>query len=389
MKASVDSIGCRLNQAEMRMLGWMLEEHGVELVLDDRESDVIIINTCTVTAPAAADSRTRIRSAQKKSPAARVIVTGCWATMEPESAADLVGQQNVIPNLSKENIIQLILNDPQLTTSPSAPLRIQPSFRRTRAFIKVQDGCSHACSYCITTIARGPAVSIPIQQVVDNISREMDFGAKEAVLTGVQLNHYGSDLRHTDLADLIEAVLEKTSIARLRLSSIEPWNIPDRLFDLWASSRLCRHLHLPLQSGCDKTLKRMRRPYSCQQYEQLINLAVAKIPGAAISTDIITGFPEESEQDFQASLAFVEKMPFSTGHVFSYSPRQGTSAAKMPGRITERLIKERTHQMRTVFRRKLEEFSDRVINDQVDVLWEKAEQREDGSNTRGIFLKSS
>ncbi len=379
MKASVNSIGCRLNQAEIRKLGWKLEEHGVDLVVDDRDSDVIIINSCTVTAPAAADSRSRIRSAQKKNPAARIIVTGCWATMEPESAADLVGQQNVIPNHSKDSILHLILHDTDTMISPPQLLQVKPAFQRTRAFIKVQDGCNHACSYCITTIARGSAVSIPVEQIVEDISREIDFGAKEAVLTGVQLNNYGSDLHHTDLADLIEAVLAKTSIARLRLSSIEPWNIPDHLFDLWGSSRLCRHLHLPLQSGCNETLKRMRRPYSRQRYEHLVNLAAEKIPGLAISTDIITGFPGESEEDFQSSLAFVKEMPFSAGHVFSYSPRQGTAAENLPGRITEGLIKERTRRMQTVFQKKQTEFSGQAINDQVDVLWEKAKLGPDGS----------
>ncbi len=164
MKASVNSIGCRLNQAEMRKLGWKLEEHGVDLVVDDNDSDFIIVNTCTVTAPAAADSRSRIRSAQKKNPAARIVVTGCWATMEPESAADLVGQQNVIPNHSKDHILHLALHDTKTTISPPQPLKVKPAFQRTRAFVKVQDGCNHACSYCITTIARGSAVSIPVEQ---------------------------------------------------------------------------------------------------------------------------------------------------------------------------------------------------------------------------------
>lgn len=381
MKVSVDSIGCRLNQAEMRSLGWQLEEHGIELVYSYKDSDLIVLNTCTVTAPAAADSRARIRTVRKKNPAARVITTGCWATMEPASAAELAGPGNVIPNDQKDTILAIILEEAGIPPKQSASPTRKPRFRRTRAFIKVQDGCSSRCSYCITTIARGPAESVPVADIIHSIQREIDYGAKEVVLTGVQLNQYGADLENTDLAALIDSILHHTAIPRLRLSSVEPWNLPEGFFKLWASPRLCRHFHLPLQSGCSATLRRMRRPYSPEQYRKLVENTLDVVPAAAISTDIITGFPGESEEEFQESLQFIEKLDFAHGHVFSYSPRPSTDAAQLPGRITERIIKDRTRWIRAVFEKKKQAFRKKALNKLVDVLWEKAEQGIDGKWT--------
>ncbi|MBN1265493.1 MAG: tRNA (N(6)-L-threonylcarbamoyladenosine(37)-C(2))-methylthiotransferase MtaB [Anaerolineales bacterium] len=378
MKVSVDSIGCRLNQAEMRSLGWQLEENGVELTQDFEESDIIVLNTCTVTAKAAADSRGRIRAIRKKNPSARLIITGCWATMESDVAARLVKPEDVVSNNNKASIADLILKD-RKSLPAITPVTDKPAFRRTRAFVKVQDGCNSHCAYCITTIARGRSTSVPVAHVVDQVEREVKAGVKEVVLTGVQLNSYGRDLADSDLTTLIRALLAYTDIPRIRLSSIEPWNLPDTLFELWKSPRLCRHLHLPLQSGSNETLQRMRRPYTTEQYTQLLQHALQAIPGVAISTDIITGFPGETAEEFEASLAFVEQSAFAHGHVFSYSPRPHTAAQAFPGRVTERIVKERTHRMRAVIHQKQELFRRSALNTELEVLWERAVQTPEGS----------
>jgi threonylcarbamoyladenosine tRNA methylthiotransferase MtaB len=371
MKVSVDSIGCRLNQAEMRSLGWQLEEQGAELVQSFEESDVIVLNTCTVTAAAAADSRSRIRAFRRKYPSARLIVTGCWATMEPSEAARLAGTQNVVSNEEKGSIAERILHNIN-AISEQPTTRRKPSFRRTRAFIKVQDGCSNHCAYCITTIARGQSRSVSVAQVLNQILREVKAGVKEIVLTGVQLNSYGRDLKNTSLGTLIETILQNTDIPRIRLSSLEPWGLPENFFMLWQSPRLCRHLHLPLQSGCNATLRRMRRPYTVSQYEKLLKRALVCIPGAAISTDIITGFPGETKNEFEQSLSFIRQSEFAHGHVFSYSPRSQTPAAAMPGRVTERIVKERTHLMQAAIQKKQETFRRKALNTQLEVLWERS-----------------
>jgi threonylcarbamoyladenosine tRNA methylthiotransferase MtaB len=214
---------------------------------------------------------------------------------------------------------------------------------------------------------------------LNQIRREVKAGVKEVVLTGVQLNGYGRDLNNTNLGTLIEAILENTDIPRIRLSSLEPWGLPDHFFMLWQSPRLCRHLHLPLQSGCNETLRRMRRPYTISQYTELMKRAMAAIPGAAISTDIITGFPGETENEFEQSLSFVQQSDFSHGHVFSYSPRSQTPAARIPGRVTERIVKERTHRMQAAIREKQETFRNEAVYTQLEVLWERSDRTQEGA----------
>jgi len=377
MRVALETIGCRLNQAEMRSLAWELGENGVEIVRQSENCDVIVLNTCTVTAAAAADSRGRIRSLKRKNPGARVLVTGCFATMEPEAAAALAGDGSVIPNQSKETIARLILQQNNAPVSvPAHP--VKPQFRRTRAFIKAQDGCSSQCAYCITTIARGKSRSTSPTYIIEQINREVHNNVKEVVLSGVQLNSYGRDLGNADLSTLIRDILHYTDIPRLRLSSLEPWGLPEALFGLWSSPRLCRHLHLPLQSGCSETLRRMRRPYNARQYAVLLQEIEQAIPGIALSTDIITGFPGENNADFSESLDFVQALNLAHGHVFSFSPRPGTAASTLPDRVMEREIKRRTHLMRAVIEGKQTVFREAALHAELEVLWEKAEKSADG-----------
>ncbi len=244
---------------------------------------------------------------------------------------------------------------------------------RTRAFIKVQDGCDNRCTFCVTTIARGPGRSRPIQGVLADIRAALDGECREVVLTGVHLGSWGQDLNPTlRLSHLVEAVLENLGDARLRLSSLEPWDLDAGFFALWRDARLCRHLHLPLQSGCRATLRRMARKTSPDSFAGLVSAARETIPGIAITTDVIVGFPGESETEFEESLAFVRSMGFAGGHVFTYSARPGTAAARMPMQVPHALRKERSARMRSALAESALRYQAGFLGSVLPVLWESA-----------------
>ena len=339
MKVYLTSIGCRLNEAEIATWARQFQLAGHEVVGSAQEADALIFNTCAVTTEAARKSRQFVKRLHRLNPHARLIVTGCYASLEPERVAELMGVDKVISNQEKDNLVALVAGElatprmPALAMEPDAVYLYPGS--RTRAFVKVQDGCRNRCTFCIVTVARGEERSRPIADIIEEIRALHRAGYQEAVLTGVHLGGYGTDLGE-DLASLVRAILADTDIPRLRLSSLEPWDLPEGFFELWANARLMPHLHLPLQSGSDRILRRMARRYTTAQYARLVAQARDAIPDFNLTTDLIVGFPGEGEEDWTRTVAFVQEIGFGHIHIFTYSPRGGTAAARMPNRSRPR-----------------------------------------------------
>jgi threonylcarbamoyladenosine tRNA methylthiotransferase MtaB len=374
MKVFLDMVGCRLNQSEIESYASQLRQAGHSLTEDATSADLVIINTCTVTAAAASDSRQKIRQAARAG-ARQIVVTGCHATLNPSEIYLLQGVTQVVDNQHKDDLVPRVLyGDSSTNIHPFIRREPVPGSRlRTRAFIKVQDGCDNYCTYCITRLARGKGRSRPIAYVLDDVHAALSGAAQEIVLTGVHLGSWGYDFSAPqNLKSLVRTILDETAVPRLRLSSLEPWDISPDFFDLWQDPRMCRHLHLPLQSGCDETLRRMGRKINTGAYWHLLQHARQAIPGLAVTTDIITGFPGETDDEFRESLEFTKRMRFANGHVFTFSPRPGTPAATLPGQVPSKIAKHRNALMRQVLQQSSREFRQQLIGQVLPVLWEKA-----------------
>jgi threonylcarbamoyladenosine tRNA methylthiotransferase MtaB len=360
---AISALGCKVNQAETDVLGRQLSAGGHRVVSFDVAADAYVLNTCTVTHVADRKTRQMLRQAQRRNPGALVVAMGCGAS----HAGDLAGLS--IENNRREQAADLVLQ--ALAGRPPLPVLevfpVPPA--RTRAIVKAQDGCDHRCAYCIVPQARGPAHSEPASRTIEVINTLVAEGHKEVVLTGPQLGGY-SDPEAGDLSGLVRAILRQTGVHRLRLSSIEPHSFPDSLLDLWPNPRLCRHLHLPLQSGCDTILSRMGRGYSISQYTKLAETIRHRVPGIAITTDVIVGFPGETEAQFAETEEFVAATGFARVHVFAYSPRPGTQAAcwaKSPA--TE--IRARRDRMLRLAELGSRSYRQPLVGDQVEVLFEE------------------
>jgi threonylcarbamoyladenosine tRNA methylthiotransferase MtaB len=377
MKIYLDTIGCRLNQSEIETMARQFRAAGHEIVEAADVADMAVVNTCAVTNEASADSRAKIRQIARAG-VNEIVATGCWATLQPGQAKDLPSVLHVIPNARKDRLVPDLLSIPQesFDLEPIAREPLPGLHRRTRAFIKVQDGCDNRCTFCVTTIARGEGRSRPIVDVILDVRSALDGGTKEIVLTGVHLGSWGQDFNH-HLRDLIKAILRDTDVPRLRLSSLEPWDLDADFFSLWRNNRLMPHLHLPLQSGCESALKRMARKTTPQSFRELVAAARSVIPDVAITTDIIAGFPGETEDEFAESLAFVREMNFAGGHVFTYSPRPGTGAAKMKGQIKPELRKKRNHILHDALEESAKAYRQKFVGRTMPVLWESTSEMDE------------
>lgn len=372
MKIYLDTVGCRLNQAEIEQYARQFRAAGHLLIGDPQQADAAVVNTCAVTSAAVSDSRQKIRQLHRAG-VEQILVTGCWATLLPAEAGALPGVALVIPNQEKDALASRLLQIPpeNFELEPVEREPIPGARLRTRAFIKAQDGCDNRCTFCVTTIARGASRSRPIADILQDI--RFAEQANEIVLTGVHLGSWGKDLSPSrDLRQLIQALLNETDVPRLRLSSLEPWDLESDFFSLWENPRLCRHIHLPLQSGCSATLRRMARKTTPALFASLVEAARRVAPDMAVTTDIITGFPGESEAEFQESLDFVRWMNFAGGHVFTYSARPGTAAANMPDQVPQAVRKERNSQMRHLLSLAASAYQERFIGSVLAVLWESA-----------------
>lgn len=372
MKVFFDMVGCRLNQAEIDALALDFAWRQAEIVTKPEQADMIIINTCCVTAKASADSRKMIRHYQEKYPA-KVVSTGCWVSVEGDQA-EMISDE-VFSNYEKENIPLFYLGysdaKPQdISTKPKLGRR-----NRTRGFVKIQDGCNNACSYCLTRIARGASVSIKQEAVIKHINTLTSMGVQEVVLTGVQLGSWGKDfLPRNTIAELLSSIINNTEVPRIRLSSIEPWDINDSLLQLLKHPRVCPHLHIPIQSGSDSILRRMKRPSTTKSIRDLLERVRSIAPNAAVTTDVIVGFPGETDQLFDKSFEFIKACDFSGGHVFSFSPMPGTEALEMDGKVQESVVKERTRKLLDYFSEQNLHFKQQKIGQQAEVLFESADR---------------
>ncbi len=373
-KLYVQSFGCRASQADGAAIQTSLEERGFEVVASRSDADFVILNTCTVTHAADLDARRAIRSLHRDRPETQILVTGCYAQRAPEELANLEGVRWVIGNSHKTHIAEIvsarsenyhgqvlvadILEQHDFTASP-----VREAYEdRTRPNLKVQDGCSNRCSFCIIPSVRGKSRSADIESVMKQV-RDLSRRYSEVVLSGINLGRWGRDLPGTmRFADLLKAILRNTEVHRLRISSVEPMDWSDALLEMVAAeSRIAKHVHLPLQSGCDAVLKRMFRKYRTRHYGGRIEMARRLMPDAAIGADVMTGFPGETEAEFQESLRFIDQQPFTYLHVFTYSERPGTLAAEQGQAVPMEVRRERTRVLRALSDRKNLEFRRRMI----------------------------
>lgn len=386
MDVYLETLGCRLNYSEIETLGRQLIQAGHRLVQAPDEADICVLNTCAVTGEAARKSRQLTRRLARANPSARLVVTGCYATLAPQTVAKLPNVRLVVDNSRKELLADLLQpwsaeldGESWRRLVPDAPVH---EASRTRAFVKVQDGCNNRCTFCIVTVARGQERSRTVNDVVTEIRHLASKGVQEAVLTGVHLGGYGHDLG-TNLHELVSTILRDTELPRLRLSSLEPWDLTPGFFDLWMNSqgRLCPHLHLPLQAGSDRILRRMARRNRTEDFRRLVTEARARIAGLVVTTDVICGFPGETQADFDESLAFLEEMSFAHIHVFPYSAREGTAAADFDGRVPMEERRRRVAAVKDVARRTGRAVRRGFLGSIRPVLWEAQEQPANGVGT--------
>lgn len=430
---AVATLGCKVNQADSEFIGEQMCAAGFAQREFDEQADIYIVNTCTVTHLGDRSSRQMISQARRRHPGALLVVTGCYAELNPQAVAALPGVDLVVGNRGKDSLAEAVEekwqavasetkpgeqtsalespvasaenrarllpmlrldsqhigsdtaligtdNEPQPDNpAPAAPLidaldsdsANTPLYTRTRVQMKVQDGCDNRCTYCIVPYVRGGSRSRSIASVVEHVQRKVRAGFKEVVLTGIHLGDYhpGGD-EPVDLGDLIDALLQKTEIARIRVSSLEPEDFRLGWLELWRNSRMCRHLHLPMQSGSDYILRRMARRYNSERYRTIVTTARQRVPGIAISTDIITGFPGESDEDFERTYQLAAELQFAKAHVFRFSPRQGTPAARMRGQIKDEVKRARSERLLALNEQDMRRFREQFLGETVEVLVE-------------------
>jgi len=375
----VQNFGCRATQADGAALESMLEHRGFEAAQERSLADLVILNTCTVTAAADEDVRHMVRRVRRENPEAKILVTGCYAQRAPDELAAMPGVTWVVGNSHKTQIADLVCGAPyhgQILVGDifaqheflAAPVE-DASGDRTRPNLKIQDGCNNRCSFCIIPFVRGKSRSMTAEQVllqVGNLSRRY----REVVLSGVNLGRWGREPGSTmRLADLIRRLLAETGIERLRLSSVEPMDFSDDLLGLMAASpRIAKHVHAPLQTGSDHVLRRMHRKYRPRHYEDRIRKARAWMPDSAIGADVMVGFPGETDEEFEESRSFIASLPFTYLHVFTYSSRPGTPAAESSGQVPIPVRKERNRILRELAAEKNLEFRRRMVGRTLSVV---------------------
>ena len=383
----VKTLGCRVNQSESETIAASLRKEGFSEQNpetpenDDNASETVcIINTCTVTEKASMQSRQAIRQAIRAYPGARIIVTGCYAETQPEEIRKITGVHEIIPQNKKERIVSTIL--PKLSSTPEMPGTVWPdafSFtpeetrgNRTRAVLKIQDGCNAHCTYCIVPKARGRSRSMPEDKVISNLYGLNKAGYNEVVFSGIHLGNYGLDLQpESSLFELLEKIEKLRVINRIRLSSIEPGELSDEIIALVAGSdRFCRHFHIPLQSGDDTVLKKMGRHYTRSFFADLIQGIHDKIQDVAIGLDVLVGFPGETDTAFENTLSLIDSLPVAYLHVFPFSPRKGTPACDLPDRVPVSVTKERAKRIRALGSKKKRGFYDVLVGGIYEILVE-------------------
>ena len=387
----INTLGCKVNHYDSDSLACMLERAGMQRAGDKQKADVVIVNTCTVTHKASTQSRQALRQAIKAHKGALVVATGCYAQNEPETLKGIKGVSFVVDNTQRHLIPQIIEKESpgkscekicgEIRSHHNFPTpEIPVPGTKSRPFLKIQDGCNAFCTYCIVPYTRGPSRSMPREAILQHILELTGRGFEEIVLTGIHLGYYGQDLEPpTDLVSLLGEAEERMESGRLRLSSIEPKEVSRELLDLMAGSkRICHHLHLPLQSGDSEILERMNRPYSAEFFEELVNKVRKAMPDAGIGVDVLVGFPGETEDHFRTTLALLERLPASYFHVFPYSRREGTPAAKFPDQLPPEVLAKRTKIIRDLGGLKRLAFHAGVMGETVEVCVEGRKDEKTG-----------
>ena len=392
MRIAITTLGCKINQYDSAVIQSRLEgKHS--FVSFDETADCYIINTCTVTDRADGEARQLVRRAKRRSPSAKVLVTGCYAQVNPEDVARLRGVDYVVGLNRLGDLLRFVdlppgNEDVRVAVSdvrrergvPVTGTRALPA--HTRAFLKIQEGCNYSCTYCIIPTARGLSRSIAPADVMEQVRQLADAGYKEIVLTGIHLGGYGQDLApKLDLTALLEIIVTSRLMPRVRLSSLDPREVPDRLLDLMAGSDvLCPHLHICAQAGEDQTLKRMRRNYDTGYYRELVTKARETLPDAALGSDIIVGFPGESDESFERSMEFFASLPLTYFHVFPFSIRRGTPAASLPAQVPGDVKKSRARKMRELGSNKKTDFCLGFVGQELSVLIEEKSDKKTGGH---------
>jgi len=378
MNISIITLGCKVNQAESTAIEGAFRNLGFTIVGLSESPDYCIINTCTVTAKSDYQSRQLIRKAAKAG--AKVIVTGCYAQLKPDELKGIEGVYSIVTNANKGNIVNILTNNTSLKTSYYS--------HRSRPLVKVQDGCNHTCSYCLIPKARGRSQSVDINEVIDEVSCHEANGFHEVVLTGIHLGVYGYDMEpRITLSTLIRALLTKTNIRRIRLSSIEVTEINEEIIELVQDNRLCKHLHVPLQSGSDTVLKNMKRPYTARTYSRMIERIANKINGISLGTDVIVGFPGESYTEFMHTRGLLESLPFTYMHIFPFSARPGTLAAQMPDKVSSPAKKERYNELNALNIGMKSAYLTSQIGKNLDIIIEETHGDSTSFGKSGNYLK--
>jgi len=368
------ALGCRLNEAELESWAIEFQTAGHTLVNEAQDADITVVNTCAVTREAVRKSRKLINRLRRESPYGKLVVSGCAvSTGETVDAKDL-GIDLLIDNSKKSQLVKTVTDTLPITIMPEgATLPAESALfkrNRQRAFIKIQDGCRYRCSYCIVTVARGDEKSRSIAEIVEEINLLETQGIKEAVLTGVHVGGYGSDIK-SNLTELVEEILKSTDIPRLRFASVEPWDLGDNFFTLFDNKRLMPHMHLPLQSGSNTILRRMARRCRTSEFTSLVQQARSAVPNFNVTTDIIVGFPGETEELWAETIDFVETLDFGHMHIFSYSKRQGTKAHDLPDQVPDNVKKTRSSMLKKIADQQKHDFIKNQLGTEANVLWER------------------
>ena len=387
---AIHTHGCKLNQADSQELARQFQEAGFLLVKSSTQADVVVLNSCTVTANSDSKARQYLRRTRRANPNALVVATGCYAERAGDDLSAMEAVSLVLDNRNKQHLVAAVAAKLNITpptapgrapqSAPSAPLELL----RTRAMVKIQEGCDQVCAYCIVPKVRGRERSIPPDEIIAEINARATTGRREVVLTGTQLGTYGFDLPDTHLLELIKRVLAETTVDRLRISSLQAQEITPELLELWQDPRLCPHFHIPLQSGSNTILQSMRRRYDTAQFAETVQLVRSRIPDAGITTDIIVGFPGEGVREFAESYSFAESVDFSDMHVFPYSIRPGTTAAHLGGQVEDSVKKERTAEMLELAAMKMRAFRLGSLQQIRPVLWNMNRTKEPSGGWSGL-----
>ena len=388
LSVMMETHGCKLNQADTQLLSREFGTAGYAVARSIEEADVYVLNTCTVTHVADRKARQAVRAAKRRNPDSVVVVTGCYAQRAPDDLSSMPEIDLVAGNMAKPSLVRMI---GKLTSGPDTACAVgsdealaQVLRIRSRAMVKIQEGCDQVCAYCIVPTVRGRERSIPVNDIVATANSYADMGCQEVVLTGTQLGSYGFDLENTDITDLVRNLLERTEVPRIRISSLQPQDISDELLALWNDPRLCPHFHVPLQSGSDSILKKMRRRYTSAEFQRSICRIKEAVPGVAVTADVIVGFPGETESDFEDTVSACVQAGLASAHVFPYSIRPGTSAAYFDGQLDPAVKSSRVKELSAVTDDLARCFREASVGQTRPVLWERATSSDRGMVWQGL-----